>query len=196
MLFGDNAANNLSLAGKDYAFYDLFYDCTNIISVSENFLPATILASSCYCCMFNDCTGLTSAPALPATALADSCYQSMFNGCTSLTSAPELPATTLADNCYAYMFRRCTNLTTSPVLSATTLSDVCYYGMFEGCSKLNYIKMLATDISATDCLKYWVYNVASTGTFVKNSAMTSLPTATSSNNYAGIPSGWTVVNNG
>jgi hypothetical protein len=63
--------------------------------------------------------------------------------------------------------------------------------MFSGCSELNYIKMLATDISASGCLSNWVYNVSSTGTFVKNPAMTSLSTGTS-----GIPSGWTVVDNG
>ena len=51
--------------------------------------------------------------------------------------------------------------------------------------------MLATDISAGSCLNNWVYNVASSGTFVKNPAMNSLPTGTS-----GIPSGWTVVNDG
>jgi hypothetical protein len=68
--------------------------------------------------------------------------------------------------------------------------------MFYGCKKLNYIKMLATNISATDCLYNWVFNVANTGTFVKNHAMTSLPTASVSNGYRGIPSGWTVVNEG
>jgi hypothetical protein len=49
--------------------------------------------------------------------------------------------------------------------------------------------MLATDISAIDCLYNWVSNVASTGTFVKHPNMTTLPTGTN-----GIPSGWTVVN--
>jgi hypothetical protein len=68
--------------------------------------------------------------------------------------------------------------------------------MFYGCKKLNYIKMLATDISASNCLDSWVYGVASSGTFVKNPAVTTLPTATEFNNYVGIPSGWTVVNDG
>jgi hypothetical protein len=66
--------------------------------------------------------------------------------------------------------------------------------MFENCSKLNYIKMLATNISASNCLKYWVNGVARTGTFVKNAAMTTLPTSSSSNYYGGIPNGWTVEN--
>lgn len=128
----------------EFAFSHLFENCDGIISVSEDFLPATTLALAC--------------------------YASMFYGCTNLTTAPELPATILANSCYA--------------------------SMFYGCSKLNYIKMLATDISASDCLFRWVRNVASIGTFIKNPAMTSLPTATSSNDYAGIPNGWTVVNDG
>jgi hypothetical protein len=110
-----------------------------------------------------------------------------------LTSAPTLPATILASSCYRAMFQNCSNLTTAPTLSASSLASQCYYGMFLGCTKLNYIKMLATNISATDCLKNWVRNVASTGTFVKNPA-TSLPSATSDNNYAGIPPGWSILN--
>jgi hypothetical protein len=89
------------------------------------------------------------------------------------------------------MFNGCTGLTTAPDLPATTLATSCYESMFYTCKKLNYIKMLATDISANRCLLNWVIGVSSTGTFVKNPAMNSLPTGTS-----GIPSGWTVVNNG
>jgi hypothetical protein len=86
------------------------------------------------------------------------------------------------------MFRGCTSLTTTPELPATTLANYCYYNMFYNCSNLNRITMLATDIiSASGCLSYWVYGVASTGTFVKHVNMTSLPTGAS-----GIPSGWTV----
>ena len=293
MLFGDNAADNYSLSDKGYAFYKLFYNCSNIVNVSSNFLSAIVLANYCYYYMFQDCTSLktapalpattlanycyqnmfygckslTTAPALPATTLADRCYNSMFKGCTSLTTAPKLPATTLAgscyqemfygctslttapalpatklaDNCYEYMFQGCTSLKTAPALPATTLADSCYsymfYGctslttapsalpstsvwhncynsmfrgctslttapelpattslgrycyqaMFMGCTSLNYIKCLATDISATDCTSYWVSGVASTGTFVKNPDMTSWPTGVS-----GIPTGWTV----
>lgn len=268
MLFGDNAADNLSLSGKDSAFYMLFENCTKIVSVSENFLPATTLASYCYdtmfygctglttapelpattlangcyvlmffgctslttapalpattltqycystmfsgctslttapelpattladyCCqnMFSGCTGLTSAHELPATTLARWCYHGMFNNCTSLTTAPELPATTLASNCYSHLFYGCTSLTTAPELPATTLAGECYRNMFRDCKKLNYIKMLATNIGLHSLLE-WVIGVSSTGTFVKHPNMTILPTGNS-----GIPSGWTVVNDG
>ena len=87
----------------------------------------------------------------------------MFNGCTSLTTAPELPAITLAESCY--------------------------HSMFSGCTSLNYIKCLATDITASFCTDKWVNGVASTGTFVKKSNMTYWSTG-----YSGIPKGWTVQN--
>ena len=170
-------------------YFAMFYGCSSLVAAPE--LPATTLADSCYYAMFRDCTNLVTAPELPATTLGDSCYNSMFYNCTNLTTASELSATTLTDDCYSYMFYDCSSLTTAPELPATSLRYYCYYSMFYGCSKLNYIKMLATDISAGGCLNYWVSGVASTGTFVKNPAMSSLPTGNS-----GIPRGWTVENDG
>lgn len=189
MIFGDNAVNNFSLSGKNFAFYKLFLNCKNIVNVSRNFLPATTLAMSCYAVMFNGCTSLTTAPELPATILSNSCYSTMFSGCKSLTTTPVLPATNLADYCYASMFFSCTSLTTAPTLPATTLSDNCYYQMFYGCTKLNYIKCLATNISAYNCTYNWVNGVAATGTFVKAADMTGWTTG-----IEGIPTGWTVQN--
>lgn len=189
LLFGDDFTNKTDLTGKDYAFYNLFYQNTNIKSAKNLILPATTLATYCYNGMFSGCKSLTTAPALPATTLADSCYRQMFRDCTKLTSAPELPVTTLARQCYSYMFKGCTKLTTAPELPAETLTSWCYTGMFNGCTNLNYIKCLATDISATYCLMNWVSGVASTGTFVKNSAATWNVTGVD-----GVPTGWTVVN--
>ena len=149
---------------QENIFYNLFKE-TSVINVSKTFLPATKLEAHCYEGMFKNCISLVNAPELPATTLVTSCYEYMFYGCERLTTAPELPATTLAKDCYSYMFANCSNL--------------------------NYIKMLATDISASYCLSQWVNGVSSSGTFVKNPAMNSLPTGSS-----GIPSGWTVVNDG
>lgn len=169
-----------------YCYYQMFSRCSLLTTAPA--LPATTLTRSCYEFMFRGCPNLTSAPALPATTAQSSCYRYMFNDCTSLTTAPALPATTLSDACYQAMFQGCTSLTTAPELPANTLPANCYRGMFYGCGRLNYVKMLATDISATDCLLSWVYGVSPTGTFVKNSSMTTLPTGAN-----GIPSGWTVV---
>ena len=195
LLTGDSTVLN-DLTQYTRPFYELFMACTRIVSVDEDFLPATILTNNCYNSMFYSCTNLVNAPKLPATTLTSGCYYNMFNGCSSLTTAPELPATTLASGCYKFMFYSCTSLASAPVLPATTLADNCYSYMFNGCTKLNYIKMLATNVSANDCLHYWVKGVSNTGTFVKNPAMNSLWTASNYNDYAGIPEGWTVVNDG
>ena len=164
----------------------MFQGCTSLTTAPE--LPATTLADNCYANMFAGCTNLTQAPELPVTKLAAGCYQFMFQGCTSLTTAPELPATTLPTRCYSYMFEDCTNLTQAPELPATTLADYCYEHMFYECSKLNYIKCLATDMSASSCKYMWVYNTHATGTFVKH------PNATWTTGESGIPNGWTVEN--
>ena len=54
--------------------------------------------------------------------------------------------------------------------------------------KLNSITILATDISAEECLEDWVDGVALAGTFTKAAPMTLWSIGAS-----GIPLGWTVV---
>lgn len=187
LLYGDDFKNQTNLEGKNFAFYSLFKDNGGLIDISNLKLPATTLCDNCYYYMFSGCTNLTTVPKLPAIIVAASCYYRMFYNCINLTTAPELPATTLANMCYSNMFEGCTGLTTAPELPATTLVNMCYYSMFTGCTNLNHITMLATDISASDCLYSWVSGVSSNGTFVKNPAMTSLPSGES-----GIPINWTV----
>lgn len=203
LLCGDEYAEKSDTTDISYAFWSLFSSSTKLIDAFNLILPATKLANSCYrsmfkactslitapeiipattlasfCCydMFYGCESLILAPKLPATTLANGCYQRMFYSCGKLTTAPKkLPATTLANNCYSSMFSGCTSLVNAPELPATTLADSCYYAMFNNCSKLNNIVMLATDASANNCLQSWVYGVASTGTFIKQASMTSLP---------------------
>ena len=122
--------------------------------------------------------------------VTENCYYEMFFGSQLLTAAPALPATTLAPYCYNHMFGDCPSLTTAPELPATTLAIGCYYQMFAYCTSLNYVKCLATDMTATDCTTLWLENVSSTGTFVKD-ANTYWDSGTS-----GIPVGWTVQNEG
>ena len=183
------SAGNLVMPNKSgcMSCMDMFSGCTALTVAPV--LSSTTLSSDCYFEMFKGCTSLTTAPALPATTLTHWCYCYMFSGCTSLTQAPALPATALTDSCYCAMFKECSSLTTAPVLSAKTLEKDCYSNMFYHCSSLNYIKCLATDISANGCTTSWVSGVASTGTFVKASSMNNW---TRNNN--GIPSNWTVQN--
>ena len=186
----------VSIGGLQGLFYGTKVtdnDLERLLPKNDNgkyYLPATTLADNCYSYMFYDCTSLTTAPELPATTLKFRCYASMFAGCTSLTTAPALPATTLENMCYNTMFQGCTSLTTAPELPATTLKPMCYSNMFSNCTSLNYIKCLATDISAFYCTSSWVINVASAGTFVKNPNMASW-----AEGKDGIPEGWSVFDN-
>lgn len=157
MLFGDNAANNFSLNGKSHAFDNLFTNCRTIVTVSDDFLPATTLENYCYDSMFYNCSNLTNAPKLPAKTLASRCYYHMFYGCTNLLVAPALPATSLSGECYREMFYGCTNLTTAPVLPALTLATAtyCYAGMFYNCINLT----TAPDLPATTLASYCYYDM-------------------------------------
>lgn len=137
----------------------------NVVNASNLMLTALTLSKGIYNSMFNGCSLLVAAPALPATTLSEECYTDMFRGCTSLTSAPDLPALTLTKSCYRWMFANCGN-------------------------NLQHIKCLATNISASQCVYQWFTGCGGTGTFVKNSNMSSWPSGVS-----GIPSGWTVIDN-
>lgn len=162
LLYGDDFKGQTDLSGYDNAIFISLFKGTQVVNAKNLSLPATTLGRACYNSMFAGCTSLVTAPKLPATTLTDSCYFGMFEGCTSLVTAPELPATTLADGCYKAMFRSCTSL--------------------------NYIKAMFTTTPDNNYTHDWVKGVASTGTFIKNSAATWDVTGDS-----GIPSGWTVV---
>lgn len=214
LLYGDNFTNQTSLNGKNNAFRYLLSGNTNVKSVKNMSLVATTLSEYCYSAMFKGCTNLIIPPLeLQALSLANYCYHQMFAGCSSLTTAPKLLATTLAPNCYNGMFMGCSNLKTSPVMLATTLAQNCCYAMFHSCSSmttsptlhattlvsgcyglmfnqctsLNYIKAMFTTEPSTTYTSNWVYGVASSGTFVKNSAAT-----WNVSGENGIPNGWTV----
>ena len=166
LIYGDNFVGKTSFPENNvhdwgYIFYGLFSWQTNLINAGNLILPVIEVPYSC--------------------------YFEMFGGCTSLITAPELPATILSNECYSNMFHHCTSLTTAPELPALILTKDCYYSMFNGCSSLNYVKCLATDISAYNCLNGWLESVNSMGTFIKNPNMTSWPTGDN-----GIPSGWIV----
>ena len=170
---------------KNYCYYSMFAGCIKLTAPPE--LPASSLADYCYSNMFQNCSSIKRTPQLLATTLAERCYMYMFTNCSSLTEASALPATELKNYCYLAMFRGCTALINAPTLPATSLTTSCYSSMFDNCSNLAYIKMMATDISASNCLSNWVYGVANHGTFVKNAAA---EWEVFGDN--GIPNGWDV----
>ena len=171
-----------------YGYEAMFYGCSSLTTAPA--LPATEIANGAYSQMFYGCSSLVNAPSLPATTIGSGCYQEMFYNCTSLESSPAiLPAMTLQKDCYRAMFYGCSNLLTTPVLPAETLAVSCYRALFQYCSKVNYIKAMFTSdpASVNGCLTNWVSQVASSGTFVKNSLSTF-----DTRGINGIPNNWTI----
>ena len=173
-----------------YCCGHMFYGCTSLTDITS-LTTSTTAGVSCCANMFYNCSSLETIPNnfLPPTSLSQLCYQYMFYGCTSLVNVPSnlLPATILASQCYSNMFNGCTSLQRAPELPALTLVTNCYNSMFRGCNSLNYIKMMATNIEVENNqpLYYWVYQVASNGTFVRNPNATWWVT-----DVSGIPKGW------
>ena len=165
-------------------------------SKSPSYVTACRFAGTATCCVCGNIMSLVYGDNFIGknTLQSANAFCGLFFSYSKMTSDEEhklvLPATTLTNDCYHHMFYGCSKLTIAPELPAPTLKSLCYAEMFGGCSKLNYIKCLATNISADRCTLYWHNGVSKTGTFVKNPNMTSWPTGTS-----GIPTGWTVENN-
>ena len=169
LLYSDNFVGQVDLTGKDYVFMCLFAE-SKIVNAENLVLPATILSEACYEEMFKYSYSLVTAPkVLPAITLTKICYESMFN---------------MED---IYEEGNVGHLISAPELPATTLTTYCYYSMFQNNPSLNYIKCLATNISATECTGNWIRGVSETGTFVKNANMTGW-----THGENGIPSSWDV----
>ena len=163
-----------------------FFRGSKVVHADGLYFPAGVIPDNAYRNMFYGCTSLVSAPSvICGNSVGQYSCASMFSGCTNLKRAPKLPGLFLNEGCYFGMFNNCSSLTKAPELPALLLGTNCYNQMFNGCTNLNYIKCLATDTSATDCLANWTSNVSSSGTFVKNS-IKSWTTGAS-----GIPTGWT-----
>ena len=161
LFYGDDADGEVSLSGKNCAFFDLFSG-TRVEKAHRLKLPATTLTEYCYANMFANCTNLIAIPdVLPATVMQLGCYFSMFRGCSLLMSAPALPATTLAEDCYKQMFTGCISLIDAPVLPATTMEKACYKGMFEYCVALKTAPALPATTLAPSCYAYMFYNCLS-----------------------------------
>lgn len=74
------------------------------------------------------------------------------------------------------------------VLPATKLRNNCYLNMFNGCTNMNYLKCLATDISASNCTNNWLKGTPSkTSCIFVKAAGVDWP-----RNDSGIPNGWTI----
>lgn len=188
-----------------YCYNGMFAHCKELSTLPSGFLPATVMQEGCYRFMFDQCSGLTTLPddLLPAGgsgggSLAKLCYKDMFQGCSGLTTLADdfLPATTLAVECYKAMFSGCSGLTHAPILRAPTLEEECYDTMFGDCRKLSEVTCLATNISALNCLAYWLSyagsNVSGTKTLYVDPSMMSVGTDGDTGQWY-LSDGWTLA---
>ena len=169
--------------GKCPEYGYLFRNCNGLVSVQNLKIKLGYNSQG----LFAGCTNLTTVPDFSNITEIPSCgCMHMFSACTSLTTPVDFSnvQTVLNRGCEC-MFNGCTSLTTAPELLAPILTVRCYQYMFSGCSNLNYIKCLATDISAENCTLNWLQNVSSNGTFIKND------NTEWSEGDSGIPTGWT-----
>lgn len=113
----------------------------------------------------------------------------LFSGSTNLTSAKDLILPpNMTTYCYYKMFQGCTKLLYGPTIPTEVLPTYSCGYMYDGCTNLKYIKLLALDVSATNCMSNWVNNVQTNGgEFWMNPNATWWRVATN-----GIRSGWTV----
>lgn len=138
LIYGDNITGHDEFpANADKMFYELFAE-TPVQYAGGLVLPATTATTQCYSFMFRDCSHLLDMPELPATTLAGGCYMGMFNNCSQLS-----------EEWYVN------------TLSAETLVNGCYNNMFAGCSNLGSVTILATDMTANDCLSDWLFDAGS-----------------------------------
>lgn len=166
------------------ATFDIYGNIMSLI-YGDDFIGNITLPSTFEFCSLFKYTNVISAEhlILPAKQLSNYCYRAMFSFAT-LQVPPALPATRLSQGCYWYMFEQCP-ITTAPDLLAAIVPAEAYGNMFNGCSSLNYIKCLATDISADSAVTNWTTGVSTNGTFVKE------PGATWPKGTSGVPSKWT-----
>jgi hypothetical protein len=148
------------------------------ITATQNFKAYGNTMSLLYGSSFSD------KVAFPSSVAA--IFGALFYNSTHLVDAKNLilPATTLvATDCYNDMFRN-TRITESPILPALTLVESCYKRMFQDCTALTKITILATSVTAKNCLQDWVKNISTTGVMYKNSSAS----------WTGyIPSNWTTA---
>jgi len=167
-------------------YANTFEGCTGLTSAPQK-IEGSVFNSGVCNKMFYQCSSLVTPPSIVGTSLSGSnCFMQMFESCKSMTSIPSLSFDTLVSGCYWGMFPTTTSFTGSIYLPALVVPSSGYRNMFQN-GKVTYVKMLATDISASSCVQNMLGGVpnVSTSILVKNINAT-WTTAVA-------PSNWTIL---
>ena len=199
-----------TLADSCYTY--MFGNCTTITSVPRMSADAgnTLLYIPG---MFEGCTSISSVGQMTLGSNSSVNLKRMFSGCTSLSDASNITIICPKINA-VYMFYGCTSLQVSPVINGTFAhcdgvvwqgaSETGGWHMFDGCNALRQITYLGSALGgySEDEMTltryyhysyYWVYNVASTGTFIKKAGVTITYEGSSACGQNTIPCNWTIV---
>ena len=160
----NNFINILSIDNvKDYSYARMFKGCVLMTEPVE--VRASVIGAGGCESMFEDCTSLVYPTNLTSDSIGDYAFCAMYKNCSSLVIPPYLKTENIAEGCYKQMFYGCTSLSRAPELPAYDAKPYCYQEMFYNCPLIDYIACSIEDITPTDCLKDWLYGVASTGYF-------------------------------
>ncbi len=128
-----NSINNNSVT----YFYDLFKDCTALVTAPVIPNGAEFISQ-----MFMNCTSLTTAPAIPSSVIDMS---SAFYGCTALITAPDMTQASNVEN-MTCAFWECKSLITAPNLSnCTKLTNM--GSTFQNCTSLTTAPIIPNNVT-------------------------------------------------
>lgn len=86
LFYGDNFSDYTTLPNGNENALDAMFQTYNVVDAGNLILPSPQGENEItYKYMFQDCTGLTTAPAITQAFVYSDCCMYMYNGCTSLT---------------------------------------------------------------------------------------------------------------
>lgn len=172
-------------ASHTFVYANMFEACTGLESAAFE-ISGNTNTNDCNK-MFYQCRALVTPPTFNITSLAGSkVFMQMFDTCPSLMTIPSFNFDSLVSGCYWGMFAATSSFTGSVDLPSLVVPANGYRNMFQN-SKITYVRMLATDISASSCVQNMLGGVpnVSTSILVKNINAT-WTTAVA-------PSNWTIL---
>ena len=93
----------------EYCLFNMFMDCTGLVSAGNAYLPDVLMGEHCCDHMFAQ-SKITTPMDLRPTELSNGCYFAMYSHCLDLVSGGVLPASEMVEDCYTTMFEGCGSL--------------------------------------------------------------------------------------
>lgn len=159
-----NCANLPSTNISEGCYMQMYYNCSKITTIPNNYLISTTAPDYCYQGMFCQNTNLTAIPdnLLKATSAGISAYNNMFGKCSSLTSLPTnfLQTTSFGKMTCTQMFVECTNLLdlSNVIINVNSSASNSFDSTFKSCTSLTKTPLFqGTSQPSNNCFDYCFY---------------------------------------